>query len=51
MVPAEVTQERLHLLLPVAAMASESGHLPSLLLEPLADLRLPLRGDLLAPSL
>lgn len=50
-VPAQVAEKRLHLLLPVVAMASESGHLPSLLLQPLCDLRLLLRWDLLASSL
>lgn len=49
--PAQVVKERLHLLLPVLAVASEGGHLPSLLLQPLSDLRLLLSWDLLASSL
>lgn len=51
LLPAEVAQQRLHLLLPVVAMASERGHLPPLLLQPLGDLRLLLGGDLLASPL
>lgn len=49
--PVQVTEERLHLFLPVVAVGSERGHLLLLLLQPGGELRLLLGGDLLAASL